>query len=175
MLIYHPAYDVYHCIFRIFFILSRFSAVEIEKLKIIDFYLAFPSSLSEISLPRGSGKLKNAALKTENQYHGPMNTKRTYQEISGIQDSAIGFLIAANLIDIDQYKLGMLSIKGARLSDDVIERISDFSKRLDGLYCSIVDCLSSIPLYGVQGLKNRTGLAEYRYDTIQSHNQIIQA
>ncbi len=166
MLIYHPAYDAYHCMFRLIFILSKLSDVEIEKVKIIDFYLAFPSAIAEADLPRGGSKIKKAAKLVENEYHGPMNIKRAFHDMSGIQDTGVGFLLTSNLIDIAKYKKGLLSINDLDVPDQIMDRVKLFDKQFDGLYCAIVDCLSNISLYGYKGLKHRTGLAEYRYDTV---------
>lgn len=48
-MIYHPRNDIYHCCFRIVSILSlsNLSSIELDKLKIIDFYLVFPIFLTD--------------------------------------------------------------------------------------------------------------------------------
>lgn len=166
MLIYHPAYDVYHCIFRMLFIINTVQELEIDKIKIIDFYLAFPSAIKDASLPRGGVKIKRNAAKTENEYHGPININRAFSDMSGVQDSAIGFLLSSNIVDKNKYKKGIICTSGAEIPNDIKNGIISFSRRYDGLYLAIVNFLSEVPLYGVQGLKHRTGLVEYRYDTV---------
>ena len=47
MLIYNQAYDLYHTMFRILQIMEKTEEIiEIDKLRILDFYLAFPSELA---------------------------------------------------------------------------------------------------------------------------------
>lgn len=48
MLIYHPAYDAYHCVFRMLLIAERVSGIEVEKARILDFYLVFPGMVKKI-------------------------------------------------------------------------------------------------------------------------------
>ena len=49
MLIYSQAYDLYHTMFRILQIMEKTKEVlEVDKLRILDFYLAFPAELLEI-------------------------------------------------------------------------------------------------------------------------------
>ena len=50
MLVYHPIYDSYHCIFRILCILHDIQQVDIEVdlIRILDFYVLFPSRLKNI-------------------------------------------------------------------------------------------------------------------------------
>ena len=53
MIVYNQAYDLYHTIFRFLQFLNRFEKdelIEIEKLRIWDFYLLFPSKINSIRL-----------------------------------------------------------------------------------------------------------------------------
>ncbi|HGA8765958.1 TPA: ABC-three component system middle component 5, partial [Salmonella enterica subsp. enterica serovar Virchow] len=47
MLIYHPAYDAYHCLFRMIALIDHVNEIEVDKARILDFYLIFPALVSE--------------------------------------------------------------------------------------------------------------------------------
>jgi len=61
MLIYHPAFDLYNCAFRMLqlMISIKQNEVELDKLRIWDFYLTFPNEARKISYPRDLSELKN--------------------------------------------------------------------------------------------------------------------
>lgn len=53
MIIYNQAFDLYHCIFRILNFLNRFNPsdiIEVDKLRIWDFYFLFPNKVYDIRL-----------------------------------------------------------------------------------------------------------------------------
>ncbi len=53
MITYNPAFDLYHSIFRMAHIVDRLSdgeCFEIDKVRIWDFYLLFPSKLYDLSI-----------------------------------------------------------------------------------------------------------------------------
>ena len=53
MTMYNHAFDLYHCIYRIIHILMRLEEndiLELDRLRIWDFYLLFPSKVYEIRL-----------------------------------------------------------------------------------------------------------------------------
>ena len=55
MITYSPAFDLYHTIFRMAHILERLDdneCFEIDKVRIWDFYLLFPSKLYDLSIRR---------------------------------------------------------------------------------------------------------------------------
>lgn len=64
MLVYHPAYDAYHCLFRMMAIMENTNRLEIDKLKILDFYILFPALLSEVKMPREFIKIKKNSKTT---------------------------------------------------------------------------------------------------------------
>lgn len=46
MITYNPAFDLYHCIFRMIHIIQRLDdneCLEVDKIRIWDFYILFPS------------------------------------------------------------------------------------------------------------------------------------
>ena len=60
MLVYHHAFDIYHCAYRVLQILEHMKSndVEIDRIRIWDFYLTFPNEARKISFPKELADLK---------------------------------------------------------------------------------------------------------------------
>lgn len=164
MLIYHPAYDAYHCAFRALLIIETLGSVEIDKFRILDFYLVFPAELKIVRLPREHAQEKKRAATFANDYHGPVNNALTFRDIEPIQRAAMSALAASNLIDEKQFELGYAKRTGKLIPIELIELINISKNRNDTMSKYILDEFSKIPLRGIDGLKDRTKLMEYRYD-----------
>ena len=60
MIVYQPAFDLYHTLFRIMKLLSYFEKndyIEIERLRIWDYYLLFPNKLKEVTLKQNEKQI----------------------------------------------------------------------------------------------------------------------
>ena len=109
MLIYNQAYDLYHSIFRILQITEETKDVmEVDKLRILDFYLAFPTELLEIKAFRGFKKYEKYLKAKSNKYERVIDRKRLFFKMEHIQISAIKALISYGLIDADEFKKGKI-------------------------------------------------------------------
>ena len=95
MLIYHPAYDAYHCLFRMIALINNIDTIEIEKARILDFYLTFPSLVEKIRMPQNHSHIKKIAKKYFNDYRNPINSASVFQDMHQIQISAIRVKISA--------------------------------------------------------------------------------
>lgn len=73
MLIYHPAFDAYHCLFRMIAIIDHLNVVEVDKVRILDFYMIFPALVSKIRMPTTYNKSKAEAKKYSNEYRDPIS------------------------------------------------------------------------------------------------------
>jgi len=74
MIVYHPAFDLYHSVYRMLQILTHFDKndyVETERLRIWDFYLLFPDKINTIKLKNTEKDIKD--LITSNKATIPMN------------------------------------------------------------------------------------------------------
>jgi hypothetical protein len=165
MLIYHPAFDAYHCTFRMLVISDLIPKMEADKLRILDFYLTFPGALALATLPQVLG-LRKAAKAARNPYREPVNPRNAFKEIREIQETSMRCLAAAGLIDKDELNSGMVVRTGEPVVPSLRELIDSFVLRESDAYNVILKQLADIPLSGPDGLKGRSGLMEYRYDTV---------
>lgn len=165
MLVYNPAYDIYHCIYRIIFILKKLKTnelIEIDRIKIIDFYLVFPYLISEIKFPREVSGIKKSFVAYNTKYRKVTNTFVTFQTMQPLQDQAIDYLCLKGYISYSNdemvYPTHLINSFNITLRDHYFGEISkDIEQRL-------FDFLINHNFYGKDGLKDRTNLMEFKYD-----------
>ena len=166
---YQPAYDPYHTAFR----LLRLSAVDparsfkIDQLRILDFYLAFPSFASSI---RGvKAKVKSAGLDDLPEEYGELPSAITvFHQMAPIQDAAIQTLCVQGILDFDKetFLQSELRLSKNGIPEPLSNTISKKNKRDKELIDFLFNVLLEIPLEGTNGLKDRTRLLEHRYDFV---------
>ncbi len=164
MLIYHPAYDAYHCVFRALVVTQVLKKIEIAHLRIIDFFFVFPAEYKNITLPRQLTPGRASLSKLTNEFHGPVNMLQAFKDMEHIQVAAISTMAASGILDPKALEQGIVQRTNVAISSELQEKIdlaiADAGPKMD----FIVRGLSEIPLLGVDGLKHRSGLMEYRYD-----------
>jgi hypothetical protein len=164
MLIYHPAHDAYHAIFRALLIVETLQTLELEKLRLLDFYLLFPAELKQVRLPREHASAKKKAEQLFNIYHGPVNGRQTFRDLEPIQLAAIRALAASNLIDHQELEFGHAKRTLTPIPPSLIAPLNLSRERSDVMTDYVLKKFAELPLTGVGGLKERTKLLEYRYD-----------
>jgi hypothetical protein len=164
VLIYHPAFDAYHCVVRLLKVLAHIPNCELPRARIIDFFVVFPGSVSELRFPRGTSHIRALARQLSNPYHGPVNSKQTFREMEHIQLAAVRCLAGAGIIATDELQTGLLKRTDRTLPKEFAE-ISQHSLVPDKtLSAFLVETLGPMPLNGPDGLKDRSGFLEHRYD-----------
>jgi hypothetical protein len=167
MLVYNQAYDLYHTMFRILQITEQTEEVlEVDKLRILDFYLAFPAELLEIKSFRGFKKYEKYLEAKKNSYERVLDRKRLFFKMEPIQISALKALISYGLIDAMEFKNGRVKRTNLNLSDSLKERLNEANEENKNLITLITGPLAAMDLYGHLGLKVRTNLIEFKYDAI---------
>ncbi|NHB96851.1 ABC-three component system middle component 5 [Photorhabdus stackebrandtii] len=164
MLIYHPAYDAYHCLFRMIALIDHIDVVEVDKARILDFYLIFPSLISKIRMPHNYRAMKTVAKKYSNYYHDPISYISTFHDMHQIQLAAIRCLAATGLIEIGALEKGIIKRTDKEIPDELLLSMREFLNEKEDIHNFILDKLSKFHLTGKDGLKHRTSLMEYRYD-----------
>lgn len=166
MLIYHPALDAYHCVFRVLALLSECDEMEKDRLQILDFVLCFPSVASAFRLPPGSAVAKKAMTTSGSPYRAPINPKGMFMSLNTTHDAAIACLEAAALLRRDQADDVGVKRADALLPTELKDRIDALKELESPFFKEMLPLLLSLPLRGPDGLKARSGLAEYRYDAL---------
>lgn len=166
MLIYHPAFDAYHCVFRMLLLTNSLKKIEYSKLRILDFYLCFPAEIEKINLPRAMQSVRRVAKDASNKFRGPVSALRTFRDLEQIQNAAVRLLAASEVFDSTMLEEGIISRSNSALPEELERSISTMQSQPNKLTAFVLAELSTLELQGVGGLKQRTGLMEYRYDPV---------
>jgi hypothetical protein len=163
MAIYHPALDSYHSAFRILQILRYEPAREYDwrALRILDFYAVFPNLIAHIRLPKKHIAWRKTFSNLNNPYWFSGEPELVFARMEPLQQTALDLLYAQGLIDPDKYKSEHVRVVVEELTKI---NLSSPSTLTEELLKFLVTVLGHVPFHGIGGLKDRTGLLEFRYD-----------
>ncbi len=168
MLIYHQRNDVFHCMFRILSIIHLLDGkkIEVDRLKIIDFFFVFPHLISEVKLPRAKGSvgLKKEAKTFTVPYENLPSNKILFSEMGDFQLQALDILRSKEIIEF--LGGGWLTVGSSFYNETIKTLVADNKLTSRFFYNELVKVLFGCTLHGNNGLKSKTGLMEYRYDAI---------
>jgi hypothetical protein len=168
MLTYHPIHDPSHCIFRVLCLAHDIEndKIPVDLIRILDFYILFPHTLASMSLPRDLLDAKRIFKAVKPPYENLPASSRLMFELSSIQDQALKSLMAKGILEQEALSSGYISIRKTILPQIVLSLINESTFRKAEWYQALVKIISNIPLKGNGGLKDRSGLMEYRYDNV---------
>lgn len=171
MITYNPAFDLYHCIFRMAHIVQRLDdgeAFPIDKVRIWDFYLLFPSKLYDVHLKLNETQLREARKRyihpTRNPYEYKGDNRKLFEWIKPFQVSALNCLVSCGIIDREKYLNDMVMIADHEKLNKFVEESGSFTAGEHNVLSFLGLLSRGMPLTGSYGLKARTRLLEYKYD-----------
>lgn len=166
MLIYHPAFDIYNCVFRMLQLMTfmKTDEVELDRLRIWDFYLTFPNEARKISYPNSLSDLRGIFKKKQpNPYEDLIDPKRIIERMKSYQLSALKCIASYGLIDSKLFSKNIIKRTDKAIPQELIEKFNELTPEKSNIIKLIVG-FRELPLYGNVGLKSRTGLIEFKYD-----------
>lgn len=167
VLIYHPAFDANHCVYRMVSVLRAADKFPISWAlwRLMDFYYLFPGQLKNIKpWPREMQKFKKHVLKIPNQFEDLTNPARLFFELQEFQKAAALELIAKGVLSKSSFDSDFMVLEKTSLSSSYIEVLEIDAFLKSETFKVIVEGLPSVNFNGVNGLKARSGLMEYIYD-----------
>lgn len=168
MLTYHPIHDPSHCIFRMLCLFEDLGEEKnhIELIRILDFFVLFPYTVASMSLPRELSDAKKIFKEIEQPYENLPTPSRLMFELSAIQDQALKSLMAKGIVDNAELSAGFFSVRKTIVPVEITKLITESTFRKAEWYKTLLGRIAKLPLKGKGGLKDRSGLMEYRYDTV---------
>ena len=167
MLVYHPAFDIYNCIFRMLQLLSYTKEEEIafDKLRIWDFYLTFPSQVSAIVFPADLRNLREKIFKDKtNPYEELSDPKGIFDRMQTYQLSAVKCLASYGFVDSKQLTKNKVRKTGKQIPEELLNQLTNPSIENKNIIKLVTSDFINLPLLGREGLKARTGLLDFKYD-----------
>lgn len=163
MLVYHPAFDVYHGVFRALLLLESTpsKSMQIDTLRIVDLFFVFPYLLAEMDFPKGAG-IKGRKLAGSPSRFNTLPSPRTFlKQSKGLSTLITAALAGKSLISPDALKEGLVMRTSMPVPDGVLSHAKPEDIELAEFLGTRI---ATISLLGKNGLKARSKLMEYRYD-----------
>ncbi len=166
MLLYHPAFDLNHCNFRLLQLMEALprDTHELNKLRILDFYLLFPTLLKQVRMPRAAVGNKSMLKKIDIPYERIDDPYRLFLKLEPLQRTALKSLATYNIIDAEYLRKDKVLRTSKQLPSVLVAAIKKSNDNRSSVLGLLTGPLFDVEFYGDQGLKARTGLMEHRYD-----------
>lgn len=168
---FQPAFDPFHAVYRIlrlFPVIHRFDSLHHNQVRILDYYVLFPHRLSGIRFMPRHRKCKSLGNKyNERKPYGEQPEDRAlFNRMEPMQTAALQTLATRRFIEPDELLAGRVKVTSIPLPKELGERITAANNEDTALLDCLAVLASEYTLAGQDGLKDRTGLLEYRYDTV---------
>jgi hypothetical protein len=138
--------------------------VELDRLRIWDFYLTFPNEARKIKYPTALSELKKVfKQKEENPYEDLIDAKRIIERMKPYQIAALHCIASYGLIDAKSLSKNIVIRTEKELPQELLSKFEETSAEKSNVIKLVIG-FTELPLYGQMGLKYRTGLIEFRYD-----------
>lgn len=171
MIVYNQAFDLYHTIFRILHFLNKFddgATIEIERIRIWDFYLLFPNKIHDIRLKQNESdirKIRKEFIKdSNNPYDRITESRKIFEKIKPYQLSALNCIASYGIIDKSFLNQQRVVIINKNILNEFVGNFEELSPKEKNIIALMTSHFNQISLFGTDGLKNRTNLIESKYD-----------
>lgn len=163
MLVYHPAFDVYHGVFRAILLLENTpgKTMPMDTLRIIDLYFVFPYLLADLDFPRGAGAKGRKLAGTRSRFNTLPSPRAFLGQMKGVHMLIAAALAGRRLVSAHALKGGVLARTDAAVPVGLLSHANVEDVELAEYLGTKI---ATVPLLGKRGLKERSSLMEFRYD-----------
>ncbi|HEY9038600.1 MAG TPA: ABC-three component system middle component 5 [Roseovarius sp.] len=170
-LVYQPAFDPYNTIFRLLQlrkVVWTSSPVEFDLLRITDFYLLFPIFIKNIRLKPAHRRFKKLATSegAAQPYARLPEESTLLKSMKPFQLAAANTLVDSGLADPEAWTKGEVVATAINVPDALKEALEKKNAQQADVLEFLGVLTSEYNFLGEDGVKHRTGLLEYRYDTV---------
>lgn len=171
MLTFQPALDPQHTVFRTLRLLDGVATslpAEVDAMRILDFYVAFPFRAVDFEFRRGQRSLRKvaAAYDARRPYGGLPEDRDLFARMRPLQTLAYETLAAKGILDGDALRRGAVAPGEVDPPAELKARVSALNDEEKDLVGMLETMCASNELLGPDGLKKRSGLMEHRYDAV---------
>lgn len=167
---YNPAQDIYHGIFRMARVLQKMDErkpLEVDRVRIWDFYLLYPVQLLHVSLKQDEDEIREARKllklkETRFDYKGDL--RKLFEGIKPYQMAALTFLVSCGILNKDEFETGWVLVADPEKLHTFVEQTGTITEQESNILKFLSFLFSGMSLTGVDGMKSRTKLLESKYD-----------
>lgn len=167
MLSYHAALDFNHGIYRVLRLLEAVPShsMQLDTLRILDFYFLFPHTVGDVTLPKGMTAAKRSFAAGASRYNKVAFPRHLFEQLGAMQRVITHSLAAKGFIEAPQLADHCVVRTPKPLPEEIRTAFAAEAAK-DRQLVQFLVALSREPLLGDKGLKARTGLLEFRYDAV---------
>lgn len=170
-LTYNEAFDPYHAVFRfmrLHLACDVSARLPFDTLRILDFYLLFPFRLQAMKFfSDDTGWRKISKSYEDHAPYGEMpDDNSIFARMEPFQRAAAASLVYSGHLSADAWNLNEVQFTTGKLPATVTARCAELNTRMADIVGILCQIKARYPLGGRDGLKDRTGLLEHRYDSV---------
>ncbi len=170
-LTYNEAFDPYHATFRFVRLwqgCQLTGKTHFDMLRILDFYLLFPFRIQNMSFFSADRSWRRISKSYEHRkpYGGLPDDASIFSRMEPFQRAAVTSLVKAEILSVHAWNNNQIEFLDAKLPSDLLERCSELNEAMNDVLEILCALKERYPLLGRNGLKERTGLLEFRYDAV---------
>lgn len=167
-LVFEPAYDPYHTVFRIerLITLSNKPVIEIDRLRIADFYECFPIMVDQFRHRKGETRFRRISRTAHIPYSGKPDGRVVFSRMQPTQTAAIRTLASAGYLSPAALTAGLAEVTTKVIPAKLKSRLEAVNTENPLLTEFLTSVLNDFPLDGIDGLKHRSALLDHRYDAV---------
>jgi hypothetical protein len=168
MIVYNQALDMYHTVFRLLQFLNRFDTeiqIEVDRLRIWDFYLLFPDKIQDITFERDIIKLRKQYIReTNNPYEKITEDRKIFEKIKPYQLAALNCIASYGIIEKSVLNQQRILITNKNLLNEFVNNFGELPAKEQNVISLMTGHFFKMSMFGKDGLKQRTNLIESKYD-----------
>lgn len=142
--------------------------VELDRLRIWDFYLLFPNEIHKIKLKRNEKDIKKILQSyisaTNNPYQIIIDDRKIFERIKPYQSAALKCLASYGLISKEMLSVSRIAVTSKDLLRNYIGKFDPLTPKEKNIITILTSHFYQMSMFGENGLKNRTGLMISKYD-----------
>lgn len=168
---YQSALDPYHTLFR-FLRIGRIVGTEnslaVDAIRIVDFYLLFPFRIKGFRLkPEHRGFRKMSKRYEERMPYGEFPGDRAvFARMAPIQNASLATASRQNIIEPEKCLRDSIQFLAFDLPQEMERRIASLNEEEKDLVKFLLALTEDYSFLGHDGIKARSNLLEFRYDSI---------
>lgn len=159
--IWHASRDPYHCAFRLLrLLLACDGKMELERARILDIFLLFPSLLHRPHLTSDARKaLRDLNIaRPEDGFVNLPSAATIFQDVRMYQNVAVTHLVAKGILATEALREGVLSLRPGSIPPELTKSI-EIRNGDDAKFAEfLVNAWKDIPLRGGSSMYRRIGL-----------------
>jgi hypothetical protein len=159
--VWHASRDPYHCAYRLLrLLLAADGEIELERARILDIFLLFPSLIHRphLTSPVRKAIRELNIIKPEDEFVNLPSAASIFQDLRMYQNVAVTHLAAKGILKKASLKEGVLSLQRESLPTDLTVSLKSRDETDSKFAEFLVNAWKEIPLRGSQSMYRRIGL-----------------